>query len=58
MDQERADYTDDESVRRERLRRPWTLLQIVILVIAIGVAVPVVGILVLGGLMVLTWEGR
>jgi hypothetical protein len=58
MDQERADYTDYESVRRERPRRPWTLLHIVILVIAIGVAVPVVGILVLGGLMVLTWEGR
>jgi hypothetical protein len=58
MDQERADYADYESIRRERPRRPWTLLQIVILVIAIGVAVPVVGILVLGGLMVLTWEGR
>jgi hypothetical protein len=58
MDQERADYTDYESVRRERPQRTWTLLQIVILVIAIGVAIPVVGILILGGLMLLTWEGR
>jgi hypothetical protein len=39
MDQERADYADHPTGRR----RPWTLTQVAILLIAIGIAVPVLG---------------
>jgi hypothetical protein len=50
MDQERADYAEPEGVRR---RRPWTLAQIAFLLIAIGIAVPVLGTICLFSLWAL-----
>jgi len=55
MDQDRADYTDYESVRRERPRRPWTLLQeIAILIVAILLCLPLACIAVVAGGIILS----
>jgi len=58
MDQDREDYADRELTSRHCRPRPWTALQIILLLVTIAIGVPVVGFIVLMGLIALSWEGR
>jgi hypothetical protein len=54
VDQERADYTDYDSVRRELRRRPWTLAQVAVLILIVVLCLPLAFLALFAAALVLS----